>query len=102
MKRRQNPLKALFRTIRICFEFGIWGLHPWWPSVCRKVVYFSPGRLNFFLMDKDQVATILADIAVLLELKGENPFKSRAYVNAARTLENLSEPLDKLVAENRL
>lgn len=53
-------------------------------------------------MDKDQVAVILGDIAVLLELKGENPFKSRAYINAARTLESLSEPLEKLVAENRL
>ncbi|HZR16078.1 MAG TPA: helix-hairpin-helix domain-containing protein, partial [Verrucomicrobiae bacterium] len=53
-------------------------------------------------MDKDQVAEVLTEIAVLLELKGENPFKSRAYVNAARTLENLSEPLDKIVAENRL
>src|SRR5579863_9266249 len=53
-------------------------------------------------MDKDQVAHILADIAVLLELKGENPFKSRAYVNAARALENLSEPLDKIIAEDRL
>jgi DNA polymerase (family 10) len=38
----------------------------------------------------------------LLELKGENPFKSRAYQNAARTIEALSEPLDKLVAEARL
>jgi DNA polymerase (family 10) len=53
-------------------------------------------------MDKDQVAQVLADIAVLLELKGENPFKSRAYVNGARALENLSEPLDKIIAENRL
>src|SRR5215831_238176 len=53
-------------------------------------------------MDKDQVAAILNDIAVLLELKGENPFKSRAYVNAARALENLPEPLEKLIAENRL
>jgi DNA polymerase (family 10) len=53
-------------------------------------------------MDKDQVAQILTDIAVLLELKGENPFKSRAYVNAARALENLTEPLAKIVAENRL
>jgi DNA polymerase (family 10) len=53
-------------------------------------------------MDKDQVAGILGEIAVLLELKGENPFKSRAYINAARTLESLSEPLDKIIAENRL
>jgi len=53
-------------------------------------------------MDKDQVAAVLGDIAVLLELKGENPFKSRAYLNAARALESLGEPLQKLVAENRL
>jgi DNA polymerase (family 10) len=53
-------------------------------------------------MNKDQVAEILSDIAVLLELKGENPFKSRAYVNGARALEGLSEPLDKVIAENRL
>jgi DNA polymerase (family 10) len=53
-------------------------------------------------MDKDQVAEVLVNIATLLELKGENPFKSRAYQNAARTIEALSEPLDKLVAEARL
>lgn len=53
-------------------------------------------------MDKDQVAEVLAEIGVLLELKGENPFKTRAYANAARTLEGLSEPLERLVAEQRL
>jgi DNA polymerase (family X) len=53
-------------------------------------------------MDKDQVAEILSEIGVLLELKGENPFKTRAYSNAARALEGLSEPLDKLIAEERL
>jgi DNA polymerase (family 10) len=53
-------------------------------------------------MDKDQVAEILAEIGTLLELKGENPFKTRAYANVARVLEGLSEPLDKIVAENRL
>src|SRR5260221_12300558 len=53
-------------------------------------------------MDKDQIVEILNNIAVLLELKGENPFKTRAYTNAARTLEGLSEPLTKLVAEKRL
>ena len=46
-------------------------------------------------MTKDQIAEILTDIATLLELKGENPFKSRAYVNAARALELSTEPLEK-------
>ena len=53
-------------------------------------------------MDKGQVAEVLVNIATLLELKGENPFKTRAYQNAARTIETLSEPLDKVVAEARL
>jgi DNA polymerase (family 10) len=53
-------------------------------------------------MDKEKVAEILVEIGTLLELKGENPFKTRAYVNAARTLESLTEPLIKLVKEKRL
>lgn len=53
-------------------------------------------------MDNAQVAEILAEIGVLLELKGENPFKTRAYANAARTVETLEEPVATLVSENRL
>ncbi|MGA2658173.1 MAG: DNA polymerase/3'-5' exonuclease PolX [Verrucomicrobiota bacterium] len=53
-------------------------------------------------MDKDQVAEVLVSIATLLELKGENPFKARAYLNGARAMEALNEPLDKVVAEGRL
>jgi len=48
------------------------------------------------------VGEILEHIAQLLELKGENPFKIRAYTNAARALESLSEPIATLVAEERL
>lgn len=53
-------------------------------------------------MDKSKVAEILVEIGLLLELKGENPFKTRAYGNAARAIENLSESLTQVVAENRL
>ena len=53
-------------------------------------------------MNKDEVAETLESIAVLLELKGENLFKTRAYTNAARTLQNLAEPLDTIIAEERL
>jgi DNA polymerase (family X) len=53
-------------------------------------------------MDKSKVAEILIDIGLLLELKGENPFKTRAYGNAARAIENLAEPLDKLISQDRL
>ena len=49
-------------------------------------------------MNKDQVAQVLTEIATLLELKGENPFKSRAYANAARAIESLGEPLETVFA----
>jgi len=57
---------------------------------------------NIPRMDKDKVAEILVEIGTLLELKGENPFKTRAYSNGARIIEGLSEPLATLVAEKRL
>jgi DNA polymerase (family 10) len=43
-------------------------------------------------MDKADVARVLGQIAALLELKGENPFRVRAYQHAARTI--LSFPGD--------
>ena len=49
-------------------------------------------------MNKDQVAQVLTEIATLLELKGENPFKSRAYANAARAIESLGQPLETVFA----
>jgi DNA polymerase/3'-5' exonuclease PolX len=36
---------------------------------------------------KEQIAEALEEIATLLELKEENPFKIRAYQNAARSIE---------------
>ncbi|MCC7517890.1 MAG: DNA polymerase/3'-5' exonuclease PolX [Verrucomicrobiae bacterium] len=53
-------------------------------------------------MDKNAIAKMLREIGVLLDLKGENRFKSLAYANAARTLETLQEDFDVLVAQGRL
>ena len=53
-------------------------------------------------MDKSEITDILEEIAVLLELKGENPFKARAYTNAARVLDQYDGDLAQLVTENRL
>ncbi len=53
-------------------------------------------------MDKNQIAKIFEEIAVLLELKGENPFRIRAYRNAARVVLNLDEDLEDLVAKGTL
>ena len=53
-------------------------------------------------MDKKEVAAILDEIGTLLELKGENPFKSRAYSAGARAVEALDEDLLTVIKENRL
>jgi len=53
-------------------------------------------------MDKKQIAEVFEEIGQLLELKGENPFRVRAYYNAARIIETLQEDLHKLVDEQRL
>jgi DNA polymerase (family 10) len=53
-------------------------------------------------IDKHQVAAVLDEIGTLLELQGENPFRSNAYHNAARALESLEEDLAVVVREGRL
>jgi DNA polymerase (family X) len=49
-------------------------------------------------MNRGKVAEALDEIALLLDLLGENPFKSRAYGNAARIVRGLDLDLDALVA----
>ncbi len=53
-------------------------------------------------MTADAVADALEEVALLLELKGENPFKTRAYTSAARTLRSQPGDLAELVRANRL
>ncbi len=51
---------------------------------------------------RDKVVETLERIALLLELRGENPFKIRAYRNGARALELLEGDLGTLVREDKL
>lgn len=53
-------------------------------------------------MTKSQIAEVLEEIATLLELKDENPFKIRAYANAARSLETFGGNLFDLQDEEAL
>src|SRR5437870_3384534 len=50
-------------------------------------------------MTKSEIAGILEQIAALLELKGENPFKVRAYTNAARAIETFGGNIPDLQDE---
>ncbi|MDP2599147.1 MAG: DNA polymerase/3'-5' exonuclease PolX [Deltaproteobacteria bacterium] len=53
-------------------------------------------------MTKEDIAHVLEEIAEVLELKGENPFKVRAYANAARVVSGLAQDLGDLIAKNEL
>src|SRR5450755_3942955 len=46
-----------------------------------------------------QIAELFNRYAVLLEIKGDNPFRVRAYRNAARTIENLPRDLPVMLRE---
>jgi DNA polymerase (family 10) len=53
-------------------------------------------------MDKKSVIDILEEIGIMLELKGENVSRARAYYWAARVISGLDVPLETLIAENKL
>jgi DNA polymerase (family 10) len=54
-------------------------------------------------MDKNQVASLLDEIASLLELKeGSNPFEVRAYQNAARAVNALDGDIEQLTRQGKL
>jgi DNA polymerase (family 10) len=53
-------------------------------------------------MTKEAIAGVLEQIATLLELKGENPFKIRAYANAARAIETFGGNISNLQDEEAL
>ncbi len=51
---------------------------------------------------REDVADILEEIALLLELKGENVFKTRAYKNGAEVMRNAEEDVLQLARDNKL
>ena len=58
--------------------------------------------LTVSVMTKEEIAGTLEQIATLLELKGENPFKIRAYANAARAIETFGGNISNLQDEEAL
>ena len=45
-------------------------------------------------MENKTIADIFTDIADILDIQGENPFRVRSYRNAARTIEDMSQNLE--------
>jgi len=54
------------------------------------------------MMEKNDIAGVLDEIATFMELTGENPFKIRAYSAGARILENMTEDLGELIDSGKL
>ncbi|MFH1656007.1 MAG: DNA polymerase/3'-5' exonuclease PolX [Candidatus Omnitrophota bacterium] len=53
-------------------------------------------------MTNFEICKIFEEISKILEIKGENVFRIRAYERAAQTIENLSEDISLLIEEDRL
>jgi DNA polymerase (family 10) len=53
-------------------------------------------------METARIATIIDDMGTLLEVRGENPFRCRAYHNAAQSLRGLPSDLSEMIADGSL
>lgn len=53
-------------------------------------------------MDKKELVQNLEEMMVMLELKGENPFKIRAFANASRILQGLTEDVLQLINSGQI
>ena len=50
-------------------------------------------------MDNNAIANVFDELAELLEFKGENPFRIRAYRQGAKAIRDLDEPVAEIVAD---
>ena len=48
-------------------------------------------------MENLEIASVLKEFGDLLEIKGSNPFRIRAYRNAVRTIKDLTRSLASMV-----
>lgn len=55
-----------------------------------------------YQLTNKEVSRILKELAKLMELKGENKFKVRAYYNASRQLINMSDNIQDLAREGKI
>ena len=53
-------------------------------------------------VDKKEISTVLQEVAVLSELKGENFLQVKAYFNAAKSVQILEEDPEEMTRQGRL
>jgi DNA polymerase (family 10) len=71
-------------------------------NIVSESIISSCLELSRDLMLNEKVASILYEIADLLELKGGEPFKPRAYRNAAHTIEEIREDIEDVHRRGKL
>jgi len=52
-------------------------------------------------MENKAIADVFTEIADILDIQGENPFRIRSYRNAARTIEDMSQNLEALIKSGK-
>ena len=53
-------------------------------------------------MEKKALVVVLDEMGTLLELQGANPFKARAYHNASRVIEGITQDIETLVQSGEI
>ncbi|MDP6667163.1 MAG: PHP domain-containing protein, partial [Dehalococcoidia bacterium] len=61
----------------------------------------APTRGNLLSMDNNAISRVFADVAVLMQAKGENVFKVRAHSNASEAIRSLPFPVRDIVDDTR-
>jgi DNA polymerase (family 10) len=69
-------------------------------KISGRVPIISLG--GFTVMETPRIARVLEEMGTLLEVRGENPFRCRAYHNAAQALRALPTDLSEMIADGRL
>lgn len=54
------------------------------------------------MVDKFEIANALRETGMLLTATGGNPYKARAYLNGARSIESLQQDIEDIIKEDRL
>lgn len=62
----------------------------------------QPAAHNPHTLTKVDIARILDDVSMMLEITGANPFRVRAFSNAARAMEEQTDDIRKLIATKEL
>lgn len=55
--------------------------------------------MNSRSLDNSSIAAVFEELAELLEFRGENPFRIRAYQNGARAIRDLDEPVADIAGD---